>query len=126
MSNNFEIKGEIHEIGKEQVFSEKFKKRDLILRIQDNNYEQHIKFQLINDRCDLLDKYKVGQDVIVHFNLKGRGYEKNNETVYYTNLECWRIQKAEDDTTAAAPTKPAKSLKKQSVQTLSIDDDLPF
>ena len=121
MSNNFEIKGTLIEVKDEQVFSDKFKKRDFVIRIEDNKYEQYIKFQTINDRCDLLDKMKAGQEVTVFFNLKGRPYNKGNETVYFTNLEAWRITSAQSQSEQA----PAPALQK--IEKVSFDDnDLPF
>ena len=77
---------EIVVIDNEQVFSSKFKKRDFVIKTKDGNYDQFLKFQLVNDRCDLIDKYKAGQEITVHFNLSGRGYDKGGDTVYFTNL----------------------------------------
>lgn len=90
--NNFKITGTIHEILDEQRFSEKFSKRDFVLEIEDGAYKQYIKFQLVNDRMDLLQKHTTGDEVTVSFNLRGRPYEKQGQTVYFTNLEAWRIE----------------------------------
>lgn len=122
--NNFSISGELHHIGEEKEFSKKFKKLDFVLKINDNNYEQFIKFQMINDRCDLMDKFRVGQDVVVYFNLKGRPFEKGSETLYFTNLEAWRIKKADGDETPAPA--PAQKLKSKAPVIEDIDEDLPF
>lgn len=119
--NNFQIKGSVYEVCDEQSFSEKFKKRDLILEIEDGAYKQILKFQLINERCDLADKLRVGQEVTVHFNLAGRKYEKAGQVSYFTNLTAWRIE-----TDKAAP-KPQKEVKKIDPQYQGFaDDDLPF
>ena len=85
--NNFQIKGSVYEVCEEQSFSTKFKKRDLIIEVEDGAYKQILKFQLINERCDLADKLRVGQEVTVHFNLAGRKYEKNGQTSYSTTLK---------------------------------------
>ena len=90
----------------------------------DGNYPQHIKFQVTQDRCALLDTMKVGQQVKVLFNLRGRPFQnREGQTVYYTNLEAWRIEGA----SAAAPAStdysqisPAQSGAKDDF------DDVPF
>ena len=92
--NNLQVTGTIELINATQVVSEKFKKRDFVLLIQDGNYPQYVKFQSVQDRCELLDHYKAGEEVIVNFNLKGRPFEKDGKTMYFTNLEAWKVQKA--------------------------------
>jgi spore germination protein YaaH len=72
-----------------------------VLEIQDGNYPQHIKFQVTQDRCAILDSYKVGQQLKVMFNLRGRPFQnKDGQTLYFTNLEAWRVEAAG----APAPT----------------------
>ena len=120
--NNFQIKGSVHEVCNEQSFSEKFKKRDLIIEVEDGAYKQVIKFQLINERCDLADKLRVGQEVTVHFNLAGRKYEKNGQVSYFTNLTAWRIEterKLLKDT-------DVKTVELIAPEPISGNDDLPF
>ena len=126
--NNFKITGAIHEILDEQRFSEKFSKRDFVLEIEDGAYKQYVKFQLINDRMDLLQYHTTGDKVTVSFNLRGRSYEKQGETVYFTNLEAWRIESDANATNDKHDSKPAfKQVKK--VEPLGQDNDdgdLPF
>ena len=43
---------------------------------------------------NLIDKVKVGDNVTVSFNIRGNKSEKDNKRVYYTNLECWKIEKS--------------------------------
>jgi len=53
--------------------------------------------RLIQDKTALLDEFDVGAQVRVHFNLRGREYTRKSDgaTDYWTNLECWRIEKAD-------------------------------
>lgn len=79
--------------------SEKFKKQNFILLTEkDTPYPQYIKFQLTQQRCELLDRFVIGQEVIVSFNLKGREWiSKLEDHVYYFNtLEAWRMLKTEN------------------------------
>ena len=123
--NNFTISGSVHHVGDEQSFSDKFKKRDLVIEIEDGNYKQIVKFQLINERCDLADKLRTGQDVEVSFNLQGREYNKDGKTSYFTNLTAWRVKKV-GDSEAPAPTQNRPTL--EEVVKVFDDDDggLPF
>lgn len=89
---SFEVSGKIEEIYEEQQITEKFKKREFVIEIQDGMYPSYIKFQLTQDRCDLIESYSKGDEVKVNFNLKGRPYTKNGKTTYFTNIEAWRVE----------------------------------
>lgn len=124
MANSYEAVGKLHHLTETQQVKDTFRKREFVLEIQDGNYPQHIKFQVTQDRCSIMDSYKVGQDLKVLFNLRGRPFQnKDGQTVYYTNLEAWRIEAA--GSTAPATTDysqitPAGSSAKDEY------DDVPF
>ena len=88
---NYEIKGKIHKIFDTQQVTDSFKKREFVIDVQDGNYNQYIKYQLTQDRCDLLNNNKEGELVTVSFNIAGKEYQKGAETLYFTNLNAWRI-----------------------------------
>lgn len=90
---NFEVTGKLHDdLGSQQV-TERFRRREFILEIADGNYPQFVKFQLTQDKCELLDNFRVGNELKVSFNLSGRqGQDRNGNVVYYTNLSAWRIE----------------------------------
>ena len=123
--NNFQITGSVYHVGEEQSFSDKFKKRDLVIEIEDGKYKQVVKFQLINERCDLADKLRAGQDVEVSFNLQGREYSKDGKTSYFTNLTAWRVKKV-GDSEAPAPTENRPTLQEVVKVFDDGNDDLPF
>ncbi|MBT9394387.1 DUF3127 domain-containing protein [Hymenobacter sp. NST-14] len=102
MSSSYEAVGRIHEIFDEQQVSEKFRKREFVLEVVDGQYPEHIKFQLSQDKTSLVDTFKIGDEAKVSFNLRGRGFNKNGQMLYFTNLEAWRIEK-----TAAGAQQPA-------------------
>ena len=95
----YDVTGRLIEIFDEQQISEKFRKREFVLEVQDGQYPEQIKFQLVMDKTGLIDAYPVGSEVKISFNLRGRGYNKNGQMMYFTNLEAWRIEPAG----AAAP-----------------------
>ena len=98
-----------------------------------------IKFQLTQDRCGLLDNYEVNDDITVHFNIRGRKWDRNDGTVIYmTNLDAWRLEKVGAGT-ASVPTQqqassppppppPPVQSQPQATQSHTEDgsDDLPF
>jgi hypothetical protein len=115
---NYEAKGTIVEIGAEQQITEKFKKREFV--IEDTTkpeWPELIKFQVTQDKCDLLTPLKLMQFVTVSFNLRGRKYEKDGKTNYFTNLEAWRIT---TDGTTNTPKEQAPNTSQPSA------DGLPF
>ena len=83
----------IADMGTQQV-SEKFRKREFVLEIQDGQYPQSVKFELAQDKCDLLNGYEVGTPVTVSFDLRGRAYDKNGSTMYFTTLSAWKVANA--------------------------------
>lgn len=88
-----EIKGKVYEVGTTQQVTDTLKKRELIVEyIENPQYPDYLKFEAANDRCDLLDKLKVGDEVEVSFNLKGRKYtDKSGKVGYFNQLQIWRI-----------------------------------
>ena len=88
----YEVTGRLIEVFDEQQISEKFRKREFVVEVQDGQYPEQIKFQLVMDKTNLIDPYPVGSEIKVSFNLRGRGYNKNGQMLYFTNLEAWRIE----------------------------------
>lgn len=93
---SFEITGTISEVFDTQEITASFSKREFVIEKTESGgtrtFTETIKFQLTNDRCDLIDPYTEGQEIKVHFNIKGRKWEKDGRTSYFTNLEAWRIE----------------------------------
>ncbi|MBO3270862.1 DUF3127 domain-containing protein [Hymenobacter sp. NBH84] len=98
----YDATGRLHEIFDEQQVSEKFRKREFVLEVIDGQYPEHIKFQLVQDKTALIDPYKIGDEIKVTFNLRGRGFNKNGQMLYFTNLEAWRLEAASGGASAPA------------------------
>lgn len=95
MSNSsFEIQGRLFEKFSIQQITDKFKKVEFILEVPDGSFTQYIKMQFTQDKCSLLDSFKAGDEVKVHFNLQGKPFVKNGTTSYFTNIGAWRIEPA--------------------------------
>lgn len=109
-----------------QQVTEKFTKREFVLEIGDQ-YKEYPKFQLVNDKCALLDNIEIGQEINVSFNLKGKPYQnKQNETVYFTNLDAWKIEKVGTQTAQTQKTQSAPPPQVQVQDNNENTDDLPF
>jgi len=109
-----EVTGVIKLVNETQTFGAKgFKKRELVVTT-DEQYPQDIMIEFVQDKCDILNKYKVGQNVKVSINLKGREWV-NPEGIakYFNTIQGWRIESVE-----SAPNVPHPPLEE--------DDDLGF
>lgn len=122
-----EIKGKVHEVSPTTQVTDSLKKRELIVEYVENpQYPEYLKFEAIQDRCALLDNVKVGDDVEVFFNLKGRKWtDKTGKVVYFNTLGLWKVNvlSATGSTAVASPeyAKPADIS-----AGAEEDDDLPF
>jgi len=86
-----ETTGKLKVIGTTQMVSDKFSKRELVLTMGDT-YPQHVSFQVTQDKCGLLDRFNVDDEVKVQFNLRGREWNGPQGVKYFNTLEAWRIE----------------------------------
>lgn len=102
--------------------SEKFKKRDFVLTDNAQSYPQTIQFQLTQDRCSLLDGSNVGDEVTVHFLLKGREWKNpQGEIKVFNSLDVFRVETGK----ASQPSTQGQSFSNETLVPTP-DDDLPF
>jgi hypothetical protein len=122
--------GIVKVITETQQVSDKFKKREFVLTVDPSSqYPQHVSFQFTQDKCSLLDSVRVGEELKVHFNLRGREWTspKDGITKYFNTLEAWRIEKvggAGSSSSSSAAAAPVEST--EAFTATSQDDDLPF
>lgn len=88
-----EVKGKIVEIGTTEQVNEKFSKRNLIVDVSENpTYPSPVKFEANQAGCDKLDELRAGDDITVHFNLRGRAWkDKNGVNQYFNTLNVWKF-----------------------------------
>jgi hypothetical protein len=123
-----EVSGKIKMLGESKnVGSGSFLKRELVVTT-DEQYPQHILVEFVQDKCDLLNNYQVGDAVKVAINLRGREWvDPQGVTKYFNAIQGWRVEKLG----AAAPVQaapmpaaeafaPAENFKEEE------HDDLPF
>lgn len=118
-----EVTGKIKMVGDTQTFEEKgFRKRELVVTTEEQ-YPQHILIEFVQDKCDLLDAYRLGENVKVGINLRGREWvNPQGETKYFNSVQGWRIDKLGSTPQPYDPNKDPNSPKMQEQE----EDDLPF
>lgn len=121
-----DIKGKVHEISPVVTVSDKFKKRELIIEYAENpTYPEFLKFEATQDKVNILDNVKVGDQVEVFFNLRGRPWtNKEGVTTYFNSLVVWRVNALAAGESAVAST-PAYAAPAD-ISSSADDDDLPF
>ena len=76
--------------------TETFKTREFVIeKTEDANgraFTNHIKFQCVQDKTAMPDRFNIGDEVKVNFNIKGSKWEKDGRTNYITNLDAWRME----------------------------------
>jgi hypothetical protein len=89
-----EINGKIKVIEQTKEYGAKgFKKRGFVI-VTDDKYPQTVPLEFTQDKVTILDKYKVGDDVKVSFNVNGREWTSpQGEVKYFVSLGAWRIEK---------------------------------
>lgn len=89
-----EVQGQIREIYETKSFGgNDFRKREVVVTT-DEQYPQHIMIEFTQDKCDLLNNYRVGEPVKVSINLRGREWvNPQGETKYFNSIQGWRIEK---------------------------------
>ncbi len=122
-----DITGILKVKGDDQQVSEKFRKRDFVLTDNSSQYPQHITFQLTQDKVDLIDMYNVGDEIKVHFNLRGREWTSpKNEVKYFNTLDAWRIEGLNVSKNGSSRGNNSNSNINDSFNSSTQEDDLPF
>ncbi|NBC84094.1 MAG: DUF3127 domain-containing protein [Bacteroidetes bacterium] len=122
---SFQLAGTIIDIFDENQVTDKFKKREFVVETSDNGFTEQIKFQLVQDKTNLIEGFQTGQPVKVHFNIKGNKWKDN----YFVNLQVWRIEAAVQgssgggSSTGDSPSEPPSG---DIPPMPDSEDDLPF
>lgn len=108
-----EVQGKIHRIGNDEQVSATFKKRELVIATQET-YPQFISINFVQDKCDLIDPYQLGEEVKVSINLRGREWiSPQGETKYFNDIQGWRIERlanSQNSTPAPSTERPQANM----------------
>ena len=117
-----EVSGKIYKVDETKQVTERFRKRELVVEIEDGRYPQTVLFQLTGDRCEMLDGFAVGDEIKLDFNLRGREWTSpKGEVKFFNSLDVYRLEKlgAQQGQSADEPPLPDEPPG-------WVDDDLPF
>jgi hypothetical protein len=124
--SELKAQGVVHIIGQKVQVTDKVAKRTMSISIPDK-YPQFVEFEAINDRCSIFDGLQKGDNVDVHFNLRGREWKDKTGVVrVFTTLNAWKVEKVGAQQNTSQP-KASKQPVEQSQDDDSEDgDNLPF
>lgn len=112
--------------------TETFKTREFVVeKSEDINGKlitNYIKFQCVQDRTGIIDRVNTGDEIKVHFNIRGSKWEKDGRVSYFNNLDAWRIEQilqsgGKQASTDSEYLEPLDTFTSSSDETV---DDLPF
>lgn len=76
--------------------TETFKVREFVIEksedISGRLITNYVKFQCVQDKTAMPDRFNIGDEIKVSFNLKGTRWEKEGKVNYFTNLDAWRME----------------------------------
>ncbi len=126
---SFEIVGKLVEKYNVIQVSDRFKKREFVIESKESNngmdFKDFIKFQLTQDKCNLIDSVQPNDEIKVSFNIRGNKWEKEGKTNYFTNLDAWRVEKTQGKNQSLND----EAIPSPSIEDMPLDDepdDLPF
>tara|TARA_B100000575_G_C23131464_1_gene656396 strand:- start:2578 stop:2952 length:375 start_codon:yes stop_codon:yes gene_type:complete len=123
-----EVTGKIKWIDETKTYGNNgFRKREVVITTEEQ-YPQQILIEFIQDKCELLNNYQVGQNVKIGINLRGREWTNpEGETKYFNSIQGWRIDELENDSSTEMPPMPTPtSFEPAEGDANEVDDDLPF
>ncbi len=124
-----ELQGKIKLIDETKTYGNNgFRKRELVITTEEQ-YPQVIMIEFVQDKTDLLNAYKVGQDVKVSINVRGREWvNPQGETKYFNSIQGWRVENLSQAAVSGdmPPMPPAEAF--EPADDVNSDDhgDLPF
>ncbi len=121
---SFEIEGKLIKKFDVESKTSSFQAREFVIEVADGNYPQFVKFQLVQDRCSLIDAFQEGEPIKVYFDLRGREWQGK----YFTNLNAWRVEKVAIGASPVAEPPPTEvgGYFPSANNEPAADDDLPF
>ena len=131
---SYSVKGILKRVGNiETVGTNNFTKRTFVIETKEQ-YPQTLEFQLTKDRVDIVDVYHIGEEMEIHFNLRGRDWTNpQGEIKTFNTLECWKLVKVAGQTQQAAQVEENEAAMNEMDMindfnrvTQSGKDDLPF
>lgn len=124
---SFEITGTLVKKYEVETKGESFRVRDFVIKANDGGqYDNFVKFQTTQDRTAIIDDFNEGDEIKVHFDLRGRQWQEK----YFTNLNAWRVESLSKAAPAAGGAAAEESFNDFPTTgeepAAEASDDLPF
>ncbi|MCX6337088.1 MAG: DUF3127 domain-containing protein [Bacteroidetes bacterium] len=107
--------------------TETFKTREFVIEktedINGRSITNYAKFQCVQDKTAMVDRFNIGDEVKVQFNIKGTKWMKEGKENYITNLDAWRMETVK--ITQDAPSSDQVNYNDMP-PAMDASDDLPF
>ena len=124
-----EVVGKVKWLDETKTYgSNGFRKREVVITTEEQ-YPQHILVEFVQDKCELLDSFNVGQNVKIGINLRGREWvNPQGETKYFNSIQGWRIEALQSESVSGdmPPVPPTEAFEPVSDLKDGDHDDLPF
>ena len=107
--------------------TETFKTREFVIEKSDDingrTITNYVKFQCVQDKTTMVDRFNMVDEVKVQFNIKGTKWVKDGKENYITNLDAWRMETVK----ISQDTIPSDNTNYNDMPpSLDAVDDLPF
>ena len=123
---SYEIAGKLVAIFDIVQRTETFKTREFVIEksedIGGRVITNYVKFQCVQDKTAMPDRFNLGDEVKVQFNIKGTKWVKDGRENYITNLDAWRMETLQLNQGANAATPNYNDMPPPA----DVVDDLPF
>lgn len=128
---SFEITGKLAAKYDTVQRTETFRTREFVIEktedIGGRMITNYVKFQSVQDRTSIIDRFNIGDELKVSFNIKGTRWEKNGNVNYITNLDAWRVELLNNSQSQPSAPAAAKSFSSGPIDKApDFVDDLPF
>ena len=123
---SFEITGKLVAKYDTVQRTETFRTREFVIEKNDEFngriVSNYIKFQCVQERTSMPDRFNLGDEIKVSFNIKGTKWMKDGRENYITNLDAWRVEHiklAQEVSQPSSASSPSTTYNED-------PDDLPF
>ena len=122
-----EVTGKIKKIDETKTFGNNgFRKRELVITTEEQ-YPQMLMIEFVQDKCDLLNSFKEGEEIKVSINLRGREWiNPEGQAKYFNSIQGWRVEKVQAGAAGEVPPMDATSFAPATSVDENEPDDLPF
>lgn len=121
----YTLTGRIKKIYPTQTFSSGFSKREVVVTNTEDRFPQDVKFDCLKEKEEILNGFKEGDEVTVHFDIRGREYNGR----YFVDLNAWKME-AGATASRAAPVGVSAPTDHEPEDTTDYStndsDDIPF